>query len=451
VTDILMPALSPTMEEGVLAKWNVKAGDTVSAGDVIAEIETDKATMEVEAVDEGVVDAILVPAGTEGVKVNTPIARLKGEGEAVAPATAPSNEKQDSKDAKLEPSPPLRGRGQSPEQVRGEGGASADIGQSPADTPTPDPSPQGEGEAARASKANRIFASPLARRIAEQKGVDLSAITGSGPHGRIVKADVEGAKPGAAAVKAPSSAAEPRQVQSLEQMGIAPASYDLIPLDGMGKTIARRMTESFRDIPHFPLTIDLEIDRLLDARVRINAALEKQGVKVSVNDIVIKAVALALKAEPHANASYTPEGIALHHHADIAVAVALEHGLITPIIREAENRSLADISKQMKDLAERARNRKLKPEEYQGGTFSVSNLGMMGIKSFASIINEPQGCILSVGAGEKRPVVRGDQLAVATVMTVTLTCDHRVVDGAIGSRFLAAFKGFIEDPVTMLA
>jgi pyruvate dehydrogenase E2 component (dihydrolipoamide acetyltransferase) len=234
-------------------------------------------------------------------------------------------------------------------------------------------------------------------------------------------------------------------------MGIAPGSYDLIPLDGMGKTIARRMTESFRDIPHFPLTIDLEIDRLLDARVRINAALEKQGVKVSVNDIVIKAAALALKAAPDANASYTPEGIARHHHADIAVAVALEHGLITPIIREAENRSLADIAKTMKDLAERARARKLKPEEYQGGTFSISNLGMMGIKAFASIINEPQGCILSVGAGEKRPVVRGDQLAVATVMTVTLTCDHRVVDGAIGARFLAAFKGFVEDPVTMLA
>ncbi len=219
----------------------------------------------------------------------------------------------------------------------------------------------------------------------------------------------------------------------------------------MGKTIARRMTDSFRDIPHFPLTIDLEIDNLLAARVRINAALEKQGVKVSVNDIVIKAVAMALKAEPNANASYTPDGIAKHHHADVAVAVALEHGLITPIIRAAEDRTLADIAKTMKDLAERARSRKLKPEEYQGGTFSVSNLGMMGIKSFNSIINEPQGCILSVGVGEKRPVVKNDQLAIATVMTVTLTCDHRVVDGAIGARWLQAFKGFIEDPVTMLA
>jgi pyruvate dehydrogenase E2 component (dihydrolipoamide acetyltransferase) len=424
MTDILMPALSPTMEEGVLAKWNVKEGDTVCAGDVIAEIETDKATMEVEAVDEGVVDAILVPAGTEGVKVNTPIARLKGEGES-APAPAPA--------AKSSPEPErAKEAAKAPEKGAVETKASAQ-------------------QSAKVNGDARVFASPLARRIAEQKGVDLSAVKGSGPHGRIVKADVEGAKPGAAPARPQTTAAEPRQVQSLEQMGIPAGSYDLIPLDGMGKTIAKRMTESFRDIPHFPLTIDLEIDRLLDARVRINAALEKQGVKVSVNDIVIKAVALALKANPDANASYTPEGIALHHHADVAVAVALEHGLITPIIREAETRSLADISRAMKDLAERARSRKLKPEEYQGGTFSVSNLGMMGIKSFASIINEPQGCILSVGAGEKRPVVKNDQLAVATVMTVTLTCDHRVVDGAIGSRFLQAFKGFIEDPVTMLA
>ena len=234
-------------------------------------------------------------------------------------------------------------------------------------------------------------------------------------------------------------------------MGIAPGSYDLVPLDGMRKTIARRLTDSFRDVPHFPLNIDLEIDRLLDARVRINGALEARKIKVSVNDLVIKAVAAALKVVPEANASFTPEGIALHHHADIAVAVAIDGGLITPIIRAAETRALADIAVSMKDLAERARTRKLKPEEFQGGTFSISNLGMMGIRSFASIINEPQGCILSVGAGEKRPVVRGDQLAIATVMSVTLTCDHRVVDGAVGARFLAAFKGFVEDPVTLLA
>jgi len=430
MTDILMPALSPTMEEGTLAKWHVKAGDTVSSGDVIAEIETDKATMEVEAVDEGVVEAILVAEGTEGVKVNTPIARLKGEGagEAAPPAqTAPAPEPK----ANEAPAPP------------------------------PAPAEKAPPLAALSSgKPSRVYASPLARRLAEQKGVDLSGLKGSGPHGRIIKADIDAAQPGAAPAKsktaapqpsAPQAAAAPAQVKSLEQLGIPPGTYDLVPLDGMRKVIARRMTESFRDIPHFPLTIDLEIDRLLDARVRINGALEKQGVKVSVNDLIIKACAAALKTVPEANASYTPDGIAMHHHADVAVAVAIDGGLITPIIRAAETRTLADISRTMKDLAERARSRKLKPEEFQGGTFSLSNLGMMGIKSFNSILNEPQGCILSVGAGDKRAVVRGDQLAIATVMTVTLTCDHRAVDGAIGARWLAAFKTFIEDPITLLA
>ena len=418
MTEILMPALSPTMEEGVLAKWNIKVGDTVSAGDVIAEIETDKATMEVEAVDEGVVEAILVPAGTEGVKVNSVIARLSG-GDApasAAPAAAPA-----AVPAKAE-------------------AAKAVVAPAPA--------------APKASDGTRLFASPLARRLAAAKGVDLAGLKGSGPHGRIIAADVEAAKAGAPASKAvaaPSPAAAPRQVQSLEQMGIAPGSYDLVPLDGMRKTIARRLTESFRDVPHFPLSLDLELDRLLDARVRINAALEAKKIKVSVNDILIKAAAAALKAVPEANASYTPEGIALHHHADVAVAVAIDGGLITPIIRAAEDKSLAQIASSMKDLAERARARKLKPDEFQGGTFSLSNLGMFGIKNFSSIINEPQGCILSVGAGEKRPVVRGDALAIATVMTVTLTCDHRVVDGAIGARWLLAFKGFVEDPVTLLA
>jgi pyruvate dehydrogenase E2 component (dihydrolipoamide acetyltransferase) len=447
MTDILMPALSPTMEEGVLAKWMVKEGDVVSAGDVIAEIETDKATMEVEAVDEGVVDKILVPAGAEGVKVNTPIARLRGEGDASAPPAKAEPPKAELSKAEA--------GARAEREEKTEAKAEAKEGASQGVTTEANAAPALQSAPApRREDGGRVFASPLARRIASQKGVELSALKGSGPHGRIVKADVENAKPGAAPATQPESAqglAAPRQVQSLEQMGIAPGSYDLVPLDGMGKTIARRMTDSFRDIPHFPLTIDLEIDRLLDARVRINAALEKEGVKVSVNDIVIKACAQALKRVPEANASYTPEGVALHHHADIAVAVALEHGLITPIVRAAETRTLADIATTMKDLAERARARKLKPEEFQGGTFSVSNLGMMGIKSFASIINEPQGCILSVGAGEKRPVVRGDQLAIATVMSVTLTCDHRVVDGAIGARWLAAFKGFIEDPVTMLA
>jgi pyruvate dehydrogenase E2 component (dihydrolipoamide acetyltransferase) len=303
-----------------------------------------------------------------------------------------------------------------------------------------------------------VFASPLAKRLAEQKGVDLKGVQGSGPHGRIIAADIDKTQPGAAPAKAPAAAPAPaaaaaapqRQALSLEQMGIAPGSYELVPLSNMRKTIARRLTESFRDIPHFPLTIDLEIDNLLDARKRLNDALGND-IRISVNDIVIRAAALALKKVPEANASFTPEGIALHKNADIAMAVAIDGGLITPIIRQAENKGLAQISHEAKDLAARARAGKLKPEEYQGGTFSVSNLGMFGIKSFASIINEPQGAILSVGAGEKRAVVKGDQIVAATVMTVTLTCDHRVVDGAIGARWLQAFKPLIEDPLTMLA
>jgi pyruvate dehydrogenase E2 component (dihydrolipoamide acetyltransferase) len=424
--DILMPALSPTMEEGTLAKWHVKKGDAVKSGDVIAEIETDKATMEVEAVDEGVVEDILVAEGTEGVKVNAPIARLSGE-DAAGPAPKAEIPKAEA------PMPEAK----------------------PAAAPEAAPEPKAEPAAATPAKTSggeRVFASPLARRIAEQKGLDLSTMKGSGPHGRIVKADVEGAQPGQAKTPAvagsPSQA--PRQVQSLEQMGIAPGSYDLVPLDGMRKTVARRMTESFRDVPHFPLNIDIEIDALLAARAKINAMLEKSGGKVSVNDMVIKAAAIALKQVPEANASYTPEGIALHHHADIAMAVAVPGGLITPIIRAAETKGLAQIAAEAKDLAERARSKKLKPEEFQGGTFSISNLGMFGVKSFASIINEPQGAILSVGVGDKRPVVRGDQLAIATVMSATLTCDHRVVDGATGARWLAAFKPLLEDPITMI-
>ena len=448
--DILMPALSPTMEEGTLAKWHVKKGDTVKSGDVIAEIETDKATMEVEAVDEGVIEDILVPEGTENVKVNAPIAKLSGEDAGASPAPKTSPEA----------------------KASGEGDRDAVEGalpptQSTAPTPPPSPSVTPPPQAGEVSKpqasapkgdGQRVFASPLARRIAEQKGLDLSSLTGSGPHGRIVKADVENAQPGQAKAPATAPAGQPsaattvapRQVQSLEQQGIPAGSYDLIPLDGMRKTVARRMTESFRDVPHFPLTIDIELDALLAARAKINAMLEKSGGKVSVNDMVIKAAAVALMQVKEANASYTPDGIAMHHHADIAMAVAVPGGLITPIIRAAETKGLAQIAAEAKDLAERARTKKLKPEEFQGGTFSISNLGMFSIKSFASIINEPQGAILSVGAGEKRPVVRGDQLAVATVMTVTLTCDHRVVDGAIGARWLAAFKPLIEDPITMI-
>jgi len=427
MTDILMPALSPTMEEGVLAKWHVKAGDTVKAGDVIAEIETDKATMEVEAVDEGEIAEILVAEGTEGVKVNTPIARLKGEGGAAAPAPRPEA-------PKAAPAPAGHESGEA--VATPQGVQSAEKALAPA----------------KASDGGRLFASPLARRLAAQAGLELGAIKGTGPHGRIVRRDVEAAgKGGVSAAAQATAGAEPRKVQSLAQMGIPDGTYDLVPLDGMRKAIARRMTESFRDVPHFPLTIDCEIDGLLAARARVNALLEKDGIKVSVNDFVIKASAMALKAVPEANASYSPEGLAMHHNADVAMAVAIEGGLITPIVRKAETKSLREIATEAKDLARRARDRKLKPEEFQGGTFSVSNLGMFGIRQFASIINEPQGCIMSVGAGEPRPVVRNGQLAVATVMTVTLTCDHRVVDGATGARFLQVFKAMIEDPVTMLA
>ncbi len=483
MVDILMPALSPTMEEGTLAKWLVKVGDSVEAGQVIAEIETDKATMEVEAVDEGEVAELLVKAGTEGVKVNATIARLKGDGEeGAAPATVSTGEGQPTPGASA--ADPRAIRDEETDGAAGDdpraGGAPVkaanptDVGGPPRSAAPTAPPSSGEQETGASSPSflvhgegghadgRRVFASPLARRLATQKGVDLRALTGSGPHGRVIAADVEAARPGVApAAKgqaladqgAPTAAGSgpPPVPRTLAQLGIPDGSYDLVPLDGMRRTVARRMAESFRDIPHFPLTIDLEIDRLLDARVRINKALEKSGAKVSVNDLVIKAAAAALKTEPEANASYTPEGIALHHDADVAVAVAVEGGLITPIVRRAQAKSLAEIAGEMKDLAERARSRKLKPEEFQGGTFSISNLGMFGIKSFASILNAPQGCILSVGAGEKRPVVRGDQLEIATVMTVTLTCDHRVVDGAIGARWLAAFKGYVEDPITLLA
>jgi len=423
MTDILMPALSPTMEEGILAKWHVKVGDTVNAGDVIAEIETDKATMEVEAVDEGVVEAILIEAGTEGVKVNTPIARLAGEGGSAAPAPQKAAEAPKAEAPKAEAAP-------------------APKTEAPKAAPAP-----------VAASGDRVKASPLARRLADINKLDLKALKGSGPRGRIIKRDIDEAlKSGTGKAGAASGpAAEPRKAQSLEQLGIPAGSYDLVPLDGMRKVIARRLTDSFRDIPHFPLTVDVELDNLLAARAKINSALEAQGIKVSVNDIVIKAVAQALKQVPEANASFTPEGIAMHHNADIAMAVAIDGGLITPIVRKAETKSLSQIAKETKDLAARARDRKLKPEEFQGGTFSVSNLGMFGIRQFASIINEPQGCILSVGAGEQRPVVKNGQLAVATVMTVTLTCDHRVVDGSIGAKYITALKTLLEDPIKLLA
>lgn len=426
-TQITMPALSPTMEEGNLSKWHVKAGDKIEPGQVIAEIETDKATMEVEAVDEGVIAEILVPEGSQGVKVNTPIAVLAGEAAKPAP-------KQEQKAA------PSEAKQQAPEPSSKRAPATQTVSAAP-------------GE--------RVLASPLARRLAEQGGIDLSGLQGSGPNGRIVKADIEAAAKSPRAAQQQQAPQQSREVSkpapqqapapaTLESYGIRSGTYDLVPLDLMRKTIAKRMTASFRDVPHFPLTIDLEIDALLKARGEINKRFADNGVKISVNDMCIKAAALALKLVPEANASYTPDGIALHHHADIGVAVAIPHGLITPIVWAAETKGLAQISAEMSDLADRARNRKLKPEEFQGGTFTISNMGMLGIKSFASIINEPHGMIMSIGAGEKRPIVKNDALAIATMMTVTVTCDHRVVDGALGAAFLKAFKSFLEDPMAML-
>ena len=374
---ITMPALSPTMEEGNLTKWHVKAGDRIEPGQVIAEIETDKATMEVEAVDEGVIAELLVAEGAQGVKVNTPIAVLAGEAPQVqAPAFSLAE--------KVAEKRPDEGRSDTPTSER-------------ARAPHPPvPSPQGAGGERRA-------ASPLARRLASQSGIDLSGLVGSGPHGRVVKRDIEAAqdkRPLAAerSLTVQASAPSPALHKTLEQQGVRPGSYDLVPLDLMRKTIAKRMSDSFRDVPHFPLSIDIEIDALLKARGEINKRFGEKGVKISINDMCIKAAALALKLVPESNASYTPDGIALHHHADIAVAVAIPHGLITPIIWQAETKGLAQISHEMADLAERARNKKLKPEEFQGGTFSLSNMGMLGIKSFASIINEPHGMIMSIGA-----------------------------------------------------
>jgi len=433
--EILMPALSPTMSEGNLAKWLKHEGDTVAAGDVLAEIETDKATMEMEAVDEGVLGKILVPDGTEGVAVNQPIALLLEEGEDAGAL--------DSYRAKGAAAPPV------PEASATE--AVTPAGRPPAPAPTPAVSAQSTKPPMDGA---RIFASPLARRMAQQAGIDLAALKGSGPNGRIVRADVESAMSGAPGAMAPAPApaarpslpppAGPGARHLAEALGM---SYRLEPHSNMRKTIARRLSESKQTVPHFYLTVDCVIDDLLAARKRINA---DNDLKVSVNDFVIKAAAAALMRVPAANASWDDEGVLLYDHADIAVAVATPSGLITPIVKGGEGKGLAAISSEMKDLAARAREGKLKPEEYQGGTFSVSNLGMYGIKDFGAIINPPQGCILAVGAGMQQPVARDGALAVATVMSCTLSVDHRVVDGAVGAEFLAAFKGFVENPVAML-
>ena len=448
---ILMPALSPTMEEGTLAKWLVKEGDAVASGDVIAEIETDKATMEVEAVDEGTVGKILVGEGTEGVAINTPVAVILEDGEDAADLegfdpgdAAPST-----------PSP-------QPSPARGEGGADESIAQN-------NSSPlAGEDGAHRASdgkvrgadaatppapKDDRILASPLARRIAADKGLDLTAVQGSGPHGRIVKADVESAAPGAkAAPKKAVASSGGGMVGSLPdpRLYYEDGSYEEVPLDSMRKSIAKRLTQSKQELPHYYLTIDCELDELLRVRKELNARGEKDGIKVSVNDFIIRASALALMKVPDCNVSYAGDALLKHKHADIGVAVALDGGLITPIVKAADTKGLAQISAEVKDLAARAKEKKLKPSDYEGGAFSVSNLGMFGIKNFTAVINPPQAAIMAVGAGEERPVVKNGTLGSATMMTVTLSCDHRAIDGALGAQLLQAFKVLIEDPLTML-
>jgi pyruvate dehydrogenase E2 component (dihydrolipoyllysine-residue acetyltransferase) len=435
---ILMPALSPTMTEGTLAKWHVKEGDAVSSGDVIAEIETDKATMEVEAVDEGKVGKLLVSEGTEGVAVNAPIALLLEEGEDASALEGAAESTGGNGQAKSAPAPAAP----APQ-------AAAPAPQAAASAPRPAPAPQ---PAAQERDGARVFASPLARRMAKQSGIDLSALNGSGPHGRVVKRDIEAALTGGAPVAAAAPPAMPpmpaMQAPSAEPQPFEPA-FDLQPLSSMRKTIAQRLQLSKQTIPHFYLTVDCEIDALLGLRKRLNDKADG-AFKLSVNDLIIKICGLALRKVPAANASYTDKGIKLYKSADVAVAVAIDGGLITPIIRDAANKGLEAISSAMKDLAARARDGKLKPEEYQGGTFSISNLGMYGIKQFDAVINPPQGAILAIGAGELRPVVRNGALAVATVMSCTISCDHRAVDGAIGAEFLKAFKAMVEEPMAML-
>lgn len=442
--NITMPALSPTMEEGNLAKWLVKEGDKVKSGDVIAEIETDKATMEVEAVDEGTVAKIVVPAGTEAVKVNALIAILAADGEDVAAAAAGGGSAPAAPKAEAAPAP------KAAEAAPAQAAASA--------APAPAAAP------AVASSGDRVFASPLARRLAKEAGLDLKAVSGSGPKGRVVKSDIEkavstgGAKsaqaaaPAAAAAPAPvlAKGASDEAVLKLFEAG----SYDLVPHDGMRKTIAKRLQESKQTIPHFYVSVDCELDALLALRAQLNdAAPRKEGApayKLSVNDMVIKAMALALRDVPDANVSWTDANMVKHKHADVGVAVSIPGGLITPIIRKAETKTLSAISNEMKDLGKRAKDRKLKPEEYQGGTTAVSNMGMMGVKNFAAVVNPPHATILAVGAGEERVVVKNGEMKVANVMTVTLSTDHRAVDGALGAELLGAFKRYIENPMGML-
>ena len=428
--EILMPALSPTMTEGNLATWNVAEGDSVSAGDVICEIETDKATMEVEAVDEGVIGKILVQGGTENVAVNSTIALLLEDGEDAS---------------SLEGFTPSAG-GAAPTEAPSEAPAAASASASP----TVAPADSGKKEAP-AAKGDRVFASPLARRIAADKGLDLSSISGSGPRGRIVKRDVENAQPGtkpapATASAAPAAAAAP----TVDDPVFANMpEFDAVSNSSMRKIIAERLTNSARDIPHFNLTVDVEIDKLLAMRKELNSH-EGADYKISVNDFIVKATALALTRVPECNVAYTDDAILQFKKVDMSIAVAVEGGLITPIIKDAASKGLATLSKEAKELAGKAREGKLMPEEFQGGTFTISNLGMFGVKGFNSIINPPQGGILSVGAGEQRPVVKDGALAIATVVTLTLAVDHRCIDGATGAAFIKELKAIIENPISMM-
>jgi pyruvate dehydrogenase E2 component (dihydrolipoyllysine-residue acetyltransferase) len=444
--NILMPALSPTMEKGNLAKWLKKEGDKVKSGDVIAEIETDKATMEVEAVDEGTIAKILVPEGTADVPVNDVIAIMAGDGEDVKAAASAGGA--------AAPKPAAAPAPAAPAPAAAAGPAAAPAAKAP---PPPAASP---APAAQANGHGRIFSSPLARRLAKDAGIDLARITGSGPHGRVIARDVEGAKSGKG-LKAPAAApgAAPAIAPAMSDQQILalfePGSYEIVPHDGMRRTIAQRLTAATQSIPTFYLTIDCDIGKLLDAREQINAAAPKDKekkplYKLSVNDFVIKALAVALQQVPNCNVSWTDAGMVKHKHSDVGVAVAMPGGLITPIIRNAETKSLSTISNEMKDLAARARTRKLKPQEYQGGTSSVSNLGMFGISHFTAVINPPQSTILAVGASEERAVVRNGKIEAAHIMSATLSCDHRAIDGALGAELIGAFRRLIENPVMMM-
>ena len=449
--NILMPALSPTMEKGNLAKWLKKEGDKVKSGDVIAEIETDKATMEVEAVDEGTIAKIIVPEGTQDVPVNDVIAVLAGDGEDVKAAGAGA--------AAAKPAPKVADKAADKAAERPAAAPPAKPAAAPAPVAKAAPAPQAAGPAPQANGRGRIFSSPLARRLAKEAGIELGRITGTGPHGRVIARDVEEAKSGkglkapAAAPTAPALAPSmsDQQVRALFEEG----SYEVVPHDGMRRTIAQRLTASVQNVPHFYLTIDCDIGKLLVAREEINKQAptdkdKKPLYKLSVNDFVIKAMAVALQKIPNCNVSWTEGGMLKHKHSDVGVAVAMPGGLITPIIRKAETKTLSTISNEMKDFAARARARKLKPEEYQGGTTAVSNLGMYGINHFTAVINPPHATILAVGTSEERPVVRGGKIEIAHMMSVTLSCDHRAIDGALGAELIGAFKVLIENPVMMM-